>query len=99
MAAEQAALKRRIAEKRTEIVEDIDRLRDELLYDYKTATNPSILVARRPLLSVGLALGLGLLVGFQVANAFAPPPRSRPRLEPSVRSEMLGRFLRRLTNQ
>jgi hypothetical protein len=84
MAAEQAALKRRIAEKRMEIVEDIDRIRDELRYDYKTATNPNILIARQPFLSAGVALGLGLFAGLQLANALGvpkPPVVRRPEVE------------------
>ena len=77
MAAEQAALRRRIAEKRVEIVEDLDRIRDELRHDYRTATHPNILVARKPFLSAGVALGLGFFAGLQLANAFGVP---RPRV-------------------
>jgi len=70
MAAQQNALRRRVTEKREEVAEDLIRLRGEIRETYETATDWRRLVRSRPLASVGLGMGLGLLLGFSVGGYF-----------------------------
>lgn len=76
MAAEQAALRRRIAQKRQEIADDLDRLNREVRNDYQSVqsmTSPANVVRRMPVPALGLALGAGLLAGLWVANLLVVP--------------------------
>jgi ElaB/YqjD/DUF883 family membrane-anchored ribosome-binding protein len=77
MAAEQAALRRRIAEKRRDIAEDIERLNRELRHDYAAVTSPERLVRQRPLIALGAALAVGSLIGSRVADLLV---LARPRV-------------------
>lgn len=71
MAEEQEALRRRIAEKRQEISDDVARIEDELRHDvqtYERAISPRHLVSRLPLPMLGLAMVVGAFVGVRVAD-------------------------------
>jgi hypothetical protein len=73
MAAEQAALRRRIAEKRLDIAEDLERLNRGLRHDYAAVTSPMSVVRQRPLIALGLALAVGSLIGRRVADLLVMP--------------------------
>lgn len=72
MAAEQAALRRRIAEKRQDIAEDLERLNRGLRAEAEAA-NPINVPRRRPWLALGFALLTGALVGMRFADLVVHP--------------------------
>lgn len=70
MAEEQDALRRHIVSKREEVADDLLRLRGELESTYASATDWRRIVRSRPLIFLGAALGLGLLVGLTIGDLF-----------------------------